>query len=72
MVPLNQKQKVDLTHILEYVPVSVAIHDSLNSESTFIEHEDPKFLVDWFIDELEKRWKKSRDCTLGLMILTCC
>ena len=35
--------------------VSVAIHDSLSSSPTFIEHEDPEMLTQLFVEELERR-----------------
>ena len=37
------------------VPVNVAIHDSLGGSPTIIEHEDPKILVQLFVDDLEER-----------------
>ncbi|XP_057316834.1 uncharacterized protein LOC130657857 [Hydractinia symbiolongicarpus] len=55
MLPLNQRQTSDLTYISEHVPVSVAIHDSLNWDPTFLEHDDPKILVERFAEQLEKR-----------------
>ena len=38
------------------VPVNVAIHDSLGGSPTIIEHEDPKILVQLFVDDLEE-WR---------------
>ena len=38
---MNQRQTKDLLYVSRHVPVSVAIHDSLSSSPTFIEHEDP-------------------------------
>ena len=35
--------------------MSVGIHDSLSESPTFIEHEDPKMLVQLFVEELERR-----------------
>ena len=42
---LHYQQTKDLTYVSRHVPVSVAIHDSLNEQPTFIEHRDPKTLV---------------------------
>ena len=53
--PMNQKQTDDLVYMSKHVPVSVAIHDSLSESPTFIEHEDPKMLVQLFVEELERR-----------------
>ncbi|XP_057290810.1 uncharacterized protein LOC130613491 [Hydractinia symbiolongicarpus] len=50
-----KRQTSDLTYISEHVPVSVAIHDSLNGDPTFLEHDDPKILVERFVEQLEKR-----------------
>ncbi|XP_057292550.1 uncharacterized protein LOC130621260 [Hydractinia symbiolongicarpus] len=55
LLPLNQRQTSDLTYISEHVPVSVAIHDSLNGDPTFLEHDDLKILVERFVEQLEKR-----------------
>ncbi|XP_057290938.1 uncharacterized protein LOC130613641 [Hydractinia symbiolongicarpus] len=53
--PLHQRQTSDLTYISEHVPVSVAIHDSLNWDPTFLEDDDPKILVERFVEQLENR-----------------
>ena len=36
------------------IPVSVAIHDSLSESPSFIKHEDPKMLVQLFVEELQE------------------
>ena len=52
---MNQKQTDDLVYVSRQVPVSVAIHDSLSESPTFIEHEDPKVVVQVFVEELKRR-----------------
>ena len=52
---MNQKQTDDLVYVSRQVPVSVAIHDSLSESPTFIEHEDPKMVVQLFVEELKRR-----------------
>ena len=54
---LNQCPTSDLTYISKQTPVSVAIHDSLSDEPTFIVHENPKELIRLFVAELERRQK---------------
>ncbi|XP_057310306.1 uncharacterized protein LOC130648282 [Hydractinia symbiolongicarpus] len=51
---LVTRQTADLTYISEHVPVSVAIHDSLNRYPMFLEHDDPKILVERFVEHLKK------------------
>ena len=52
---MNQKQTDDILYESKHIPVSVAIHDSLSKSPTFIEHEEPKMLVQLFVEELERR-----------------
>ena len=52
---LNECRTSDLTYISKQTPVSVAIHDSLSGEPTFIVHENPKELIRLFVAELECR-----------------
>ena len=54
---LNQCRTSDLTYISKQTPVSVAIHDSLSDEPTFIVHENPKELIRLFVAELKRRQK---------------
>ena len=55
MQVLNQKQINGLLYVSKHIPVSVAIHDSLSESPTFIEDENPKMLVQLFVEELERR-----------------
>ena len=52
---MNQKQTADLVHVSKHISVSVALYDSVSESPTFIEHEDPKMLVQVFVEELERR-----------------
>ena len=52
---MNQQKTKDLLYVSRHVPVSVAIHDSLSESPTFIEHEDPKMVVQLFMEELKRR-----------------
>ena len=52
---LNQQPTKDLLYVSRHVPVSVAIHDSLSENPTFIEREDPEVLVQLFVEELDRR-----------------
>ena len=52
---INQNQTDDLVYVSKHIPVNVAIHDSLSKSPTFIEHEEPKMLVQLFVEELERR-----------------
>ena len=45
----------DLVYVSKHIPVNVAILDSLSKSPTFIEHEEPKMLVQLFVEELERR-----------------
>ena len=53
---MNQKQTADLVHVSKHISVSVALYDSVSESPTFIEHEDPKMLVQVFVEELERRY----------------
>ena len=55
MQVINQKQTDYLVYVSKHIPVSVAIHDSLSESPTYIEHEDPKMLVQLFVEERERR-----------------
>ena len=55
MEAMNQQHTKDLLYVSRHVPVSVAIHDSLSKSPTFIEHRDPKVLVELFVEELDRR-----------------
>ena len=54
---LNECQTSDLTYTSSQKPISVALHDSLADESSFIVHENPKLLIRQFVAELERRQK---------------
>jgi len=49
----------DLTYENTHVPISVSIGDTLEREPTFICDPDPKTLIKKFMEELERRGKKS-------------
>ena len=52
---MNQKQTDDPVYVSKHIPVSVAINDSLSESATFIEDEEPKILVQLFVEKLERR-----------------
>ena len=54
---LNECRTSDLTYTSSQKPISVAIHDSLTDEPSFIVHENPKLLIRQFVAELERRQK---------------
>ena len=54
---LNECRTSDLTYTSSQKPISVAIHDSLTAEPSFIVHENPKLLIRQFVAELELRQK---------------
>ena len=54
---LNKCRTSDLTYRSSQKPISVAIHNSLTDEPSFIVHENPKLLIIQFVAELERRQK---------------
>ena len=55
MKALDLRKTCDLTYHSRHTAISVAIHDSLNAEPTFIINEEAKELTRLFIEELERR-----------------
>ena len=54
---LNECRTSDLTYISEQTVVSVAIHDTLGGEPSFLIHKDLKELIRLFVEELKRRQK---------------
>ena len=54
---LNECRTSDLTYTLEQTVVSLAVHDTLGGEPSFLLHKDPKELIRLFVEELKRRQK---------------
>ena len=53
--PLNEHPTDDLTHLSRYIPISVAIDDTLSKEPVYLVDENPKRLIKRFIEVLTEK-----------------
>ena len=52
LAPLNEHPTDDLTYLSGHIPISVAIHDTLNKEPVYLVHENPAHFIKRFIEAL--------------------
>ena len=55
LAPLNEHSTDDLTHLLRDIPISVAVHDTLNKELVYLVDENPEHLIGRFIEVLTEK-----------------
>ena len=48
--PLNEHPTDDLTYLSRYIPISVAVDDTLSKEPVYLVDENPKHLIKRFIE----------------------
>ena len=55
LAPLNEHSTDDLTYLLRDIPISVAVHDTLNKELVYLVDENPEHLIGRFIEVLTEK-----------------
>ena len=61
LVPLNEHPADDLTYLSRHIPISIAVHDTLNEEReeepVYLVDENPERLIERFIEVLTEKQK---------------
>ena len=55
LAPLNEHPTDDLTYLFRHIPISVAIHETLRKDPVYLVDENPKRLIERFIEVLTGR-----------------
>ena len=56
LASLNEHPPDDLTYLSRHIPISVAVHDTLNKEPVYLVDKNPKRLI----KQLLKSWQGSK------------
>ena len=55
LAPLNEHPTDDLTYLSRDIPISIAVHDTLSKEPVYLVDENPKLLIERFIEVLTEK-----------------
>ena len=55
MAPLNEHHTDDLTYLSMHIPISVAVHDTLDKEPVYLVDKNPKRFIKRFIEVLTEK-----------------
>ena len=55
LAPLNEHPTDDLTYLSWHIPISVAVHDTMNKEPVYLVDKNPRRLIKRFIRTLTEK-----------------
>ena len=55
LAPLNEHPTDDLTYLSRHIPIGVAVHDTLSKEPVYLVEENPRRLIERFIEILTEK-----------------
>ena len=61
LAPLNEHPTDDLTCLSRHIPIRVAVHDTLRKEPVHLVYENPRPLIEQFIDSRDRKARSNSD-----------